>query len=410
MKVISNIAENASLEEDTKMKKWAKVLSAGALALVAGVSLTACSGSTAPVKNTKVDKFTIWADPQDLKFVETLKPKVKEMIGVDPTVVEVGMLDQEKKLATVGKEEAPDLITIPVDAVAAAASKKTIAPVDKSVNETLEDTAKSMLTFGSETYGTAKASEAIVFYYNKDKIKEAPATMDDFLSKKYVLTSNYTDAFFGFMFSAGYGATVYDDETNPTKFTYNSDDAIKGVEFMKKLHDSRGELKDADAVKDFVAGRADALIGGPWSYNTDLKDTLGDKLGISAIPAMESGKTPKPFLGMKTWQMTAQAKDSKHQDAAEAVMKVFTSAEAAKVRMEATSEYLPVKGFDGSSNQLISAIQKQIPNTISAPRAVAAAGYWDPAKNAFTQVLQQNADAKTALDAAVTESNTKIVK
>lgn len=390
------------------MKKWSKVLSASALAVVAGVSLTACStssSSSSEKKTVKVDKYTIWADADDLKFVETLKPKIKEAIGVDPTVVEVGMLDQEKKLSTVSGAEAPDMITIPIDAVSSAASKSTIKPVDKSVNETLEDTAKSMLTFGNDTYGTAKASEAIVFYYNKEKIKEVPATLDDFVNKKAVLTSEFSNAFFGFMYSAGYGAKLYDDEVSPKKFTYNSEEAIKGLTFSKKLYDARGGLKDADAVKDFIAGRADALIGGPWSYTKDLKPALGDKLGISAIPAMETGKAPKPFLGMKTWQMTA----SGQKDATEAVMKVFASKDAAKARMDATSDYLPVKGFDGSSNELIAAVQKQIPNTISAPRAVAAAGYWDPAKNAFTQVLEQNADPKAALDAAVAESNKKIV-
>lgn len=392
------------------MKKWAKVLSASALAVVAGVSLTACSGNKNENKNetkktVKVDKYTIWADPGDMKFVEAMKPKIKEAIGVEPTIVEVQMLEQEKKLAAVSAKEAPDMITIPIDAVANAASKSTIKPVDKSVNDTLEDSAKGMLTFGSETYGTAKASEAIVFYYNKDKIKEAPATLDDFVNKKYVLTSEFTNSFFGFMYSAGYGAQLYDNETSPTKFTYNSDEAVKGLEFSKKLYDARGALKDADAVKDFVAGRADALIGGPWSYKADLKPALGDKLGISAIPAMESGKSPKPFLGMKTWQMTA----SGQKDATEAVMKVLSSVDAAKARMDATSEYLPVKGFDGSSNELISAVQKQIPNTISAPRAVAASGYWDPAKNAFTQVLEQGANPKVALDAAVADSNKKIV-
>lgn len=395
----------------TYMKKWAKVLSASALAVVAGVSLTACTGGSTTTetkketKTVKVDKYTIWADPDDMKFIETLKPKLKESIGVEPTVVEVGMLDQEKKLAAVSAAEAPDMITVPIDAVANAASKSTIKPVDKSVNDTLEDTAKGMLTFGDETYGTAKASEAIVFYYNKDKIKEVPATLDDFVNKKHVLTTEFSNSFFGFMFSAGYGAQLYDNETSPTKFTYNSDEAVKGLQFAKKLYDARGALKDADAVKDFVAGRADALIGGPWSYKKDIKPALGDKLGVAAIPAMESGKSPKPFLGMKTWQMTASGK----KDATEAVMKVFASKEAAQARMDATSEYLPVKGFDGSSNELISAIQKQIPNTISAPRAVAASGYWDPAKNAFTQVFEQNAAPKAALDAAVAESNKKIV-
>lgn len=391
------------------MKKWTKVLSASALAVVAGVSLTACS-SPAPAKNTKVDKFTIWADPQDIKFVDAMKTKVKEVIGVDPTVVEVGMLDQEKKLAAVSKEEAPDLITLPVDGVASAASKQVIVPVDKSVNETLEDSAKSMLTFGNDTYGTVKASEALIMYYNKEKITEAPKTFDDFLSKKYVLTSEYSNAYFGFMYSAGYGAKAYDDETNPTKFTYNSAEAVKGLEFMKKLYDARGALKDGDAVKDFVAGRADALIGGPWSYAKDIKPVLGDKLGMTVIPAMESGKSAKPFASMKTWQMTTQAKSNNHKDAVEAVMKVFVSKEAAQARMEATSDYLPLKGFEGSA-ELVKVVREQVEkHSIPALRAAAAGGYWKPAENAFKQALEQNADPKTALDAAVIESNKSITK
>ncbi|MGL4662974.1 MAG: sugar ABC transporter substrate-binding protein [Culicoidibacterales bacterium] len=394
------------------MKKWTKVLSAGALAVVAGVSLTACSGSAAPApaKNTKVDKFTIWADPQDIKFVDAMKAKVKETIGVDPTVVEVGMLDQEKKLAAVSKEEAPDLITLPVDTVSGAASKQLITPVDKSVNDQLEDSAKSMLTFGNDVYGTAKESEALVMYYNKDKLKEAPKTFEDFLSKKNVLTSEFSNAYFGFLYSAGYGAKVYDDEVNPTKFTYNSEESVKGVEFAKKLQVARGALKDNDSVKDFVAGRADALIGGPWSYAKDLKPVLGDKLGIAIIPEMESGKSAKPFAGMKTWQMTAQAKANKHQDATEAVMKVFASKDAAQARMDATSGYLPVKGFEGTS-ELVKVVKEQVlKHSTPAPRAVAAGGFWKPAENAIKQVLEQNADPKTALDAAVAESNKQITK
>lgn len=375
------------------MKKWAKVLSAGALAVVAGVSLTACStGATSTTSS--VDKITIWADKQDIDFLKKMDSAIKATGVKEVVVKEVQMLDQIKSYDKVSAEEEPDIITLPHDKIGEAANLGYIKETSESINDKVEgDAVKGNLKYNNKNYGAVKTMETLVMFYDKSAFPTKPTSLTEFTSGGKKLTANYSNAFFGWMFSAGSGANIFDNATSPKKVEINSEAAVKGLEFMKKLTDARGaEMTDDNALADFTAKRAQAYITGPWEATK-----VGDA-GVMALPAMENGKTPKPFLNTKTWQMTKKGDANKA--AIEKVLGTLVTEDASKARLETSKEVLPVKGVDFSSSELAQALTEQAKSIVPNPNVPQIAGFWDPVANASKKVLYNGADAKASLDEA----------
>lgn len=390
----ANIVMKSITNGGNSMNKFIKVLSASTLATIAGVSLTACSTSATETSTGSIDKLIIWADPQDMKFIEKMDSAIKATGVKEVVVKEVLMLDQIKNYDKVSAEEEPDIITIPHDKIGEVSTLGYIKPTSASINDKIEgDTVKSNLMFNNESYGAVKSMETLVLYYDKTAFPEAPTSLDVFTSGDKKVTSNFSDGFFSWMFSAGYDATIFDDNQAPKKVTMNSDESVKGLEYMKKLTDNRGkELTDDNALADFTAKRAQAYISGPWDA-----EKVGDA-GIIPLPKMSDDKSPKPFLNTKTWQMTKKGDANK--EMIEKVLSSFISEDAAKARLETSKEVLPVQGVDFSASELSKALSEQVKNTVPNPNVPQIAGFWDPFANAIKKTLYNGEDAKSSLDEA----------
>lgn len=404
MKVISNIAENASLEEDTKMKKWAKVLSAGALALVAGVSLTACSGTASSQSNEKVS-LTIWADVKSGKddiFLKGIEDKLKEK-NVELNIVDVPMNDQLKKYSAASEADRPDIISIPNDQIAQAAQDEIIVATSSNVNENISETATKELKYNDKSYGAVKAEKTLVMYYDKSVYTEAPTEFSKILADsqarskegKAGLVMDMKNLFNTWGFSAGYGAKLF-EEGNFKQSTINSEESVKAMKLMQELYKTMPSGSTADTMKaDFLAGKASVFIDGPWAYEA-IKDHKN--LGVAKLPKLENGEVPKTFKNVVTWQMTKEGK-KKSADGVERALKVFTSLEAAEARFKASVEVIPVNGktFD---NEVAKAVTEQLQHSIVIPSAPEMTVVWDKIKAASELVLDQGKDIKETLDNA----------
>lgn len=388
------------------MKKWAKVLSASALAVVAGVSLTACSGGTS-TDNAKVS-LTIWADAKSGKddlFLKELDAKLKEK-NIEYKIVDVPLGDQLKKYTAAAESDRPDIISIPNDQIGQAAQDEIIAPTTSNVNENIAEAAAKELKYKDKSYGAVKAEKTLVMYYDKSVYAEAPTEFSKVLADSKVrsaegkagLVMDMKNLFYTWGFAAGYGGTLFSGD-DYKKSNVNSAESVKAMNLMKELYKTMPSGSTADTMKaDFVSGKASIFIDGPWSYDA-IKSHKN--LGVAKLPKLENGEVPKTFKNVLTWQMTTAGK-KKSSAGVERALKVFTSNEAADARLKASTEVVPVKGkvFD---NPVAKAVSGQLEHSIVIPNAPEMTVIWDKMKDAAGLVLDQDKDTKVTLDDAKTQ-------
>lgn len=215
------------------------------------------------------------------------------------------------------------------------------------------------LTIGDEVVGIPGDQSAALVYYHEDLLQQAgidsfPATWDEALTAGQELSSQgvglfammtaddawHTMNIFSYLATSAGGADVYEPGVS-----LDSPAIVTAADYTQRLLD----LSTADAVganysvssANFLAGRAAAIIDGPWLISS-IQSEVADPCTVRVAPApifadsaLDAGYTVTDSLNV--WG-AAKQDDPAKEAAVVAWMKFFTSNDSA-VRMAIDGEY-----------------------------------------------------------------------
>ncbi len=282
-----------------------------ALALVGSLAMVAATAVPAAAQTD----ITLWTNEEagPLEFVKGLTAAYEEANpDVSITTIFHASEDMVNDVLTASLGgQSPDLLWTAADHVGPLAAAGQIAPLDDLVDTSAYvPAAVEVTTVDGQVWGVPNSfGNALVLYYNKDVIPEAPANTDELIelakantdvdAGKYGLVYDQTQSFWLTPWLGGFGASVFDEEGNPS---LGSDAMVEALTFLQDLKWTHGvmpldtNIETANAL--WLSGDAAMTINGDWSLG-QFSDALGDSLGIAPIPEVVGGDWPAPWLSGK---------------------------------------------------------------------------------------------------------------
>ncbi|KML33195.1 extracellular solute-binding protein [Rossellomorea marisflavi] len=401
------------------------------LMLVAGV-LAACSpnreegasgdGGKKAEDKDKPEKLVIWEDEKKSGWLDEVGKKFTEETGIELEVKEVEMASKMKEQLRLDGPAGtgPDVVTFPHDQIGELALAGHIAPLEVSDDVKKRFTESSILaeSYDGKLYGLPKSSETPVFIYNKELMKEAPASMDDVYSfaKDFTKDGNYgflalwDNFYFAHAPMGGYGGYVFaenDGALDPKDLGLNNDGAVEGTEYIQKWYKEglfpKGIIgENGGSAMDglFNEGKVASVMNGPWSFQ-GYKDA-GIDIGVTAMPKLPNGEPMKTFMGVKGWHVSGY---SKNKEWAQKFVEFITEDENAKYRFEQTQEVPTNEGLINDSaiaeNEGAKAVAEQSKYAVPMPNIPEMGEVWDPMAKSLQTVVTGKQEPKAAMDAAV---------
>ncbi len=220
-----------------------------------------------------------------------LKAEFKEQNALKAEIL--GMVEQNKT---------PDAIIMPADHVGLHGfvhySLLNTQMFHTALPERLWDSARS----DGQIYGVPLLQgNHLMLYYNKSLVSKAATSWQELLEQKTQLQAkgisaiawSYEEAYWFLPFLGGYGGWPLVDG----KVQLNTPAMEAAITFYKGLYDQQIPYPDCSyqcAVNLFKAGKVAYTINGDW-IGSEFESALGDKLGVSAIPAAEGHKLIPTF-------------------------------------------------------------------------------------------------------------------
>ncbi|KON92405.1 cyclodextrin-binding protein [Rossellomorea marisflavi] len=401
------------------------------LLLVAGV-LAACGpnreegasgdGGKKAENKDKPEKLVVWEDEKKSGWLDEVGRKFTEETGIELEVKEVEMASKMKEQLRLDGPAGtgPDVVTFPHDQIGELALAGHIAPLEVSDDVKKRFTESSILaeSYDGKLYGLPKSSETPVFIYNKELMKEAPASMDDVYSfaKDFTKDGNYgflalwDNFYFAHAPMGGYGGYVFaenDGALDPKDLGLNNDGAVEGTEYIQKWYKEglfpKGIIgENGGSAMDglFNEGKVASVMNGPWSFQ-GYKDA-GIDIGVTAMPKLPNGEPMKTFMGVKGWHVSGY---SKNKEWAQKFVEFITEDENAKYRFEQTQEVPTNEGLINDSaiaeNEGAKAVAEQSKYAVPMPNIPEMGEVWDPMAKSLQTVVTGKQEPKAALDAAV---------
>jgi len=416
-----------------EMKKFVaglsvSVMAIGALAACGGGTDSDSSSKTSEKGSDKPEKIVVWEDTEKAETTKAVAKAFEEKEGVKVEVKEVKMTDQQKKVALDGPAgKGPDIMLLPHDQIGTVVDQGLIAEL-KDGEKALEpfiDTAKSAVTFDGKVYGYPKAVETPVLLFNKDMLKEAPASMDDLYKlstdlkkdSKYGFLALWDNFYFAHGPIAGYGGYVFKDnggKLDPADIGLNNEGAVEGFDYIGKWY------KEGLFPKGLIGGgggqamdqlfgdkKAASVMNGPWAV-ASYKEK-GINLGAAALPTLPNGEPIKTFVGVKTYAVSAF---SENQEWAEKFLATLTNAENAQAMFEKYNEIPPVTALQEEAaikdNEVAAAVFAQAKNGVPMPNIAEMGQVWEPMAAALQLVATGKQDGQKSADDAVKQIKQQI--
>ncbi|MDZ5000636.1 extracellular solute-binding protein, partial [Clostridium perfringens] len=149
------------------------------------------------------------------------------------------------------------------------------------------------ITIGGKQYAIPIAQETTAMFYNKDKVKEVPKTMEDLvaMAKETGFEYDVNNFFFSYAFLSAGGGYVYKNNNgtlDPSDIGLGNEGSVEGLQFITDL-DNKNKLMAADitgdiAIGDFTSGKAGFYFSGPWDV-AGAKEA-GLNFGVIPMPTL----------------------------------------------------------------------------------------------------------------------------
>ncbi len=252
-------------------------------------------------------------------------------------------------------------------------------------------------SYGGKVYGYPLAVETYALFYNKDIIPNPPKTWEEVFEfaktwtdkskNKYAIAWPVTDAYYDFLFYAGYGAQLFGPNGDDRhQHNLNSPEAIKGVQFFQQVRKQILDVPSGDMTGDFVKssfqeGTIPMVLGGPWDIA--VYKEAGVNFGITTLPILPGAKdVPASFSGVRLAVVSAY---SENPEQAKKFAEFLVSREELVKRFDITGQIPPRKDItveDEWSQGILAQSQYAIPM----PKITQIGTYWSAMGAAFANV------------------------
>lgn len=252
-------------------------------------------------------------------------------------------------------------------------------------------------SYGGKVYGYPLAVETYALFYNKDIIPNPPKTWEEVFEfaktwtdkskNKYAIAWPVTDAYYDFMFYAGYGAQLFGPNGDDRhQHNLNSPEAVKGVQFFQQVRKQILDVPSGDMTGDFVKssfqeGTIPMVLGGPWDIA--VYKEAGVNFGITTLPILPGAKdVPASFSGVRLAVVSAY---SENPEQAKKFAEFLVSREELIKRFDITGQIPPRKDItveDEWSQGILAQSQYAIPM----PKITQIGTYWSAMGAAFANV------------------------
>lgn len=375
------------------MGKRTKILATvmAATMLFAG-SLVGCGGKTdSGSAGGSGKELTVWSHltTPEVEELNKIASKWGEENGVKVKVVE-DKSEMQAYIQAANSSKGPDVMFgLAHDNLGTFQKAGLLAEVPEGIINDSDYASHQVLdavTIGGKRYAVPIAQETSALFYNKDKVKEVPKTMEDLVKVakdgagfEYDINNFY--ATYGFI--AADGGYVYKDNNgtlDPTDIGLGTPGAIKGYQFVQDLV-QKDKLMPADitgdiAKGDFLSKNTGFYISGPWDVSA-FKDG-GVNFGVAPMPTL-FGKQVPTFLGVQTAFVSEK---SQNKDLAWKLVK-YLSENSGDVllnkgnRIPVLNKYLDSADF--KNNEYMSAFAEQAKFATPMPNIPEIQAMWGPA-------------------------------
>lgn len=307
------------------MKIWKK-MALGSAAVLAAVSLAACSNgssnssSSSSDTSTKKANLTLWVDTEQVPYYKQIaKDFTKKNKNIKVRVVQSPNGSANAK-TDVGKDpsKAADVFEVPNDQLGQMAEAGYINPLSPSATKNIKsnyvDVAVKGVTWKGKIYAFPYAQQANTIYYNKSKLSAEDVKSWKTMTSKGVVATDFTNAYvmWPVMFSAG--TTLYGKSGEDlTGSTFNSQNGVNALKWYAAQKNNKGVMQTSNALNQLKKGNAQAIMDGPWNA-ANIKKILGKNFAVAKYPTIEIGgktKQMEAFLGIEGFAVNSHTKNAK---------------------------------------------------------------------------------------------------
>lgn len=273
-------------------------------------------------------------------------------------------------------------------------------------NDYVNDSVWDAVSYDGKAYGIPISMETYALFYNKDKVKEIPKTMEELVNqaKAYGPSGfqfSMNEFYYGAAFVQSYGGYIFGGDKGNTKIDdigLGNDGAIKAYKFLQDLV-QKDKLMPADITSDianssFKTGDAIFYIGGPWDIS-GFKEA-GVNFGVIKLPKI-NGVEAKTLMGVQAGFVSSK---SPIQEDAWSLMKYL--ANNTGERLYKVGNRIPVikaelNKDEIKNNEFTQGFLAQTNSAVPMPNVPEIESIWKPMEN-MTRILNGEDPATVAKD------------
>lgn len=378
------------------MNKRLKVMASVMAALVVSTALFGCGkkpaeGGNAPAEKKEGKKIVIWSHlkTEEVKEVEKYAKEWAEKTG-NTVEVKEDKSDFQAYLQAANSSKAPDVMFgLAHDNLGTFQKANLLAEVPANVMDDakFEKNAVNAVTIEGKKYAVPVLMETYALFYNTDKIKEAPKTLDDLVKvgKEHGFKYEINNFYFSYAFLAANGGYVYKfdgQKFDPADIGLGNEGAVKGYDYLQSLVQTHklmpSDIKGDLAKGDFQAQKTGLYISGPWDVN-GLKDAKVP-FAIAPLPGVD-GKPMPSFMGVQAAFVSSKSKNQT--EAWDAVKYILEKSENTlfKVGYRIPATKAGQESAEFKNDKFLSAFAEQAKYAQPMPNIPAVQAMWTPGEN-----------------------------
>lgn len=276
------------------------------------------------------------------------------------------------------------------------------------------ETAWNATQYNGQTIGLPFAAETVTMIYNKDIVDSPPETLEDMTSIMedfhdpgnnqyglgYPINPYYVSAF-----AQAYGEPIYDGQAD--ELGVARDEVAKGLrvilEDLKPYMPSDPGAGPQQSV--FRDGDAAFTINGPWELG-NIREA-GVDYGITPLPALPEGGTPRPYMGVKLLYFATKMDDEEtNGQAAREYAEWFTTKDTRLLNLANQAGFVPVRvGLAGNPNlpSDVKGYAEQVETGFPMPANPKMNQVWGPFGDAVQNAFNNPGQLEEGLEAAANE-------
>ena len=366
------------------------------LTLVAG--LTGC-GSSKSANGVEKVRLMVWSPSEDQskdngEWLQTMcKSFANQHPEWDITFV-YGVADEATAADQVSQDPdaSADVFMYANDRITNLIDAKAIARFGGKYKDAIESTnSKELLDslrVNNDIYGVPFTTNTWYMFYNKSVFSDDDVKNLDTMLKKGTVSFPLVNSWYLPAFYLGNGCTLFGNKNDESKgVDFGGEKAVDVTNYVIDLAANPNFKIDADgsALAGLRDGSVSAMFTGSWDANA-IKETLGDKMGVTSLPTFTVNGTQKQMLAYAGSKAIGVNSHSEHMEQAVALAVYLGSMEAQKAHYEMRN-VIPcntelLKDPKISTDALVVAQNNTFNNTsILQPFVAAMTNCWTPVEN-----------------------------